>query len=67
VNRRRGRFGRTPEALGVRTCPVCWYRMDPVIAACGWDRHPWCSGWPDGSKVRPYARFASEVERGGAR
>jgi len=60
VTRYRGRLG-PPAGLGVRTCPVCWYRMDPVIAAQGWDRHPWCTGWPDGSRVQSYGLFESSV------
>jgi hypothetical protein len=52
---RRGKW--LPTGLGTLVCPACWYRMDPAIAKQGWDRHPWCSGWPDGSMVRSYATF----------
>lgn len=51
---RRRRLG-VPVGLGTRTCPVCWYRMDPVIPRQGWDRHPCCAGWSDGALVRWYA------------
>jgi hypothetical protein len=49
-----------PDGLGVLACPACWYRMDRVLAAQGWDRHPWCGGWPDGSRVDSYATFGRE-------
>jgi hypothetical protein len=56
--RRKRRTGRwLPEGLGTLSCPACWFRMDPLIPASGWDRHPGCSGWPDGSRVETYARF----------
>jgi hypothetical protein len=49
---------KTPEGLGTLTCPACWFRMDPVIPACGWDRHPGCRNQPDGSRVQAYATFS---------
>lgn len=51
------RIRREPDGLGTLSCRACWYRMDPVLPAQGWDRHPWCTGWPDRSRVNAYLHF----------
>jgi hypothetical protein len=33
---------RRPRPAAVRLCPVCAYRLDPVLATIGLDRHPGC-------------------------
>jgi hypothetical protein len=63
--RRGGRW--LPAGLGIQSCPACYFRMDKILAEQGWDRHPWCSGWPDGSRVKAYATFPSSVESGRSR